>query len=267
VGKNLFDLHIPTMSQPENIQMRTEHAAPAVTDLRDAAHLGPVLPHFLILTSGRTGSSHLVSLLDSHPDLCCFGELFRQAEASFPFFYVNTPHTDPREYLASLAGRVGNRLMGFKLTAHCMTIHPEAASLLQDARVRVILLRRANLLAQAVSGSLAKATDVWHSTGPERDPNAQVRIEPKRIVGTLVKLQEQQIALAALCQGHPVFELSYEDLATGNRLDDLQRFLGVEPRPLTSRYRRLDPRPLREKIENWEQVRAALAGTQFEGLL
>jgi LPS sulfotransferase NodH len=247
--------------------MRREHAAPAVTDSCSVTQPGPVLPHFLILTAGRTGSSHLVSLLDSHPELCCFGELFRQAEASFPFFYVNTPHTDPRDYLASLAGRVGNRLMGFKLTAHCMTIHPEAASLLQDARVRVILLRRANLLAQAVSGSLAKATDVWHSTGPERDPNAQVRIEPKRIVGTLVKLQEQQIALAALCQGHPVFDLSYEDLATGNRLDDLQRFLGVESRPLTSRYRRLDPRPLREKIENWEEVRAALAGTQFEGLL
>jgi hypothetical protein len=106
--------------------MRTEHTALAVTDSRGAAHPGPVLPHFLILTDGRTGSSHLVSLLDSRPDLCCFGELFRQAEASLPFLYVNTPHTDPHEYLVSLADRVGERRMGFKLTAHCLTTHAEA---------------------------------------------------------------------------------------------------------------------------------------------
>ena len=243
---------------------RAEQAAPAVTNSRDTAHLGPVLPDFLILTSGRTGSSHLVSLLDSHPDLCCFGELFRPAAASFPFFYVNTRHTDPHEYLASLTDRVGKRLMGLKLTANCLATHPEAERLLQDVRVRVILLRRANLLAQALSGGLAKVTGVWHSTGGKRDPRAQVRIEPERIVGILVRLQEQQLALAALCREHPVFELSYEDLAAGNRLDDLQRFLGVEPRPLTSRYSRLDPRPLRDKIENWEDVSAALAGTQFE---
>jgi LPS sulfotransferase NodH len=256
-----------TMSQCQHTEKRTEHVAPAITASRAATHVNPVLPHFLILTSGRTGSSHLVSLLDSHPDLCCFGELFRPAEASLPFFYVNTPHTDPHEYLASLTDRVGKRLMGFKLTPNCLATHPEAERLLQDTRVRVILLRRVNLLAQALSGGLAKATGVWHSTGGKRNPHAQVRIPPERIVGTLIKLQEQQLALVALCREHPVFELSYEDLAADNRLDDVQRFLGVEPQPLTSRYRRLDPRPLREKIENWEEVRAALVGTQFEGLL
>jgi LPS sulfotransferase NodH len=227
---------------------------------------GPI-PHFVILTAGRTGSSHLVSLLDSHPGLCCFGELFRPAEASFPFFYVSTDYSDPHEYLAWLAGRAGNRPMGFKLTMHCLETHPEAEAVLQDRRVRVIFLRRVNLLAQAVSGKLAKTTGVWHSSGGRRDPHAQVRISPKRIVGALRRLRERETALASLCREHAVFEIAYEELVSTSVLNDLQQFLGVEPRPLVSLYQRLDPRPLEEKIGNPEQVRAALAGTPFEGLL
>jgi hypothetical protein len=43
-------------------------------------------------------------------------------------------------------------------------------------------------------------------------------------------------------------------------LADVQRLLGLEPRPLIVSVRQQNPEPLRELIENYDELRGSFAG-------
>ena len=69
--------------------------------------------------------------------------------------------------------------------------------------------------------------------------------------------------------GIPYTEVIYEDLV-GNEeqgFDELFRFLGVEPAPVSSSLQKVNPTSHEELIENYGEVREALEGTKFAGQL
>jgi hypothetical protein len=227
---------------------------------------------FVILCLGRTGSTHLQSLLDSHPDIRCYSELFTDVdlatghgESRAPTF-MGSPHEDPRAYIAELTAGVDANAIGFKLPNNSLRAFPQAASVLEGPDLKIVRLSRRNLLALLVSRRMLATTRVPQSThGSYGD--ARVRIEPQRCVSAFKHMEADERALDELADGHEVFRLSYEELVAGRRLDELQRFLGVEPRPLHSLFSRLRTRPLSETIENWDELAAALRGTRFEAFL
>jgi hypothetical protein len=51
------------------------------------------------------------------------------------------------------------------------------------------------------------------------------------------------------------------------RLIEVQEFLGVPPRKLESQQVKIHTRPLREQIQNWDEVLARLKGTKYEVLV
>lgn len=51
------------------------------------------------------------------------------------------------------------------------------------------------------------------------------------------------------------------------RLTEIQTFLGVPPRKLESQQVKIHTRPLREQIQNWDEVLARLNGTRYELLM
>src|SRR5208283_4721755 len=66
---------------------------------------------FAIVGNHRTGSSHLVSLLDSHPDIACWNdEIFDKGEA-----FEQSSFCDPREFLRQRVFQVNSVAVGFKL--------------------------------------------------------------------------------------------------------------------------------------------------------
>ena len=73
-----------------------------------------------------------------------------------------------------------------------------------------------------------------------------------------------------LLTGREILDLTYED----DIADDPHRayrricdFLGVTPEPVEVRYGRTTPFPLSGVIENFDEVKAALASTEFEWML
>src|SRR2546430_8449745 len=106
---------------------------------------------FVILCLGRSGSSHLQSLLDSHSSIRCFGELFNDAAPSHSPGFVNSPGEDAAVYLEGIFGACEVPVVGFKLPMNSIKAHPESARLVAgDPAMRVIRLSRANLLAQLI---------------------------------------------------------------------------------------------------------------------
>jgi len=231
------------------------------------------VPSFAILCVGRVGSEHLVSLLDSHPDITCFSELFapgwslqwRRGTLAVPHF-VDTPHQRPADYWRQLMEGVDSPVTGLKLPGSSIEAHPEAAELIADPKVDIIRLTRDNRLAQYVSLWLALESGVWHSTQGAYG-TGKIRVNVSDCMSGLDQIGQQESELDSLAGGHRVFRISYEDLAEGLRIDELQSFLGVTPQPLSSRYERLRERPITEVIENVDELAAALAGTPYAASL
>jgi LPS sulfotransferase NodH len=227
------------------------------------------MPSFAILCVGRVGSEHLVSLLDSHPDITCFSELFAPPWAveyqrdtlSVPHF-AETPHERPLSYWQELTKGLDTPVNGLKLPGSSIDAHPDAAELIADPEVRIIRLTRRDRLAQYVSLYLALASDAWHSTqgGYRKD---KIRVNVRDCLAGLDQIAQLEARLDELAHGQSVFELPYEELVEGQRIDELQAFLGVRPRKLGSRYDRLRARPLSEVVENFDELTAALTGTPY----
>jgi len=226
-----------------------------------------VTPSFAILCVGRVGSEHLVSLLDSHPDVTCFSELFAPEWAApwrrgtldvSPF--AETQHESPMSYWNELTEGLDTPIIGLKLPGSSIKAHPDAVELIADPEVEIIRLSRRNRLAQYVSVWLAMESGVWHSTQGAYGTR-KIKVDVDECLSGLDHIATQEAELDDFTRGHRVFELSYEELTAGERIGELQSFLGAEPRELTSRYERLRERPLDEVIENYDELVTVLAGT------
>ena len=142
----------------------------------------------------------------------------------------------------------------------------DAVRVLEGDELRIVRLRRLNLLALFASRRLLATTKVSRSTRGDYG-DTTVALDPKQCLAVFRRTEEHERYLDELAEDNPVFDITYEDLAAGRDLDDLQTFLGVEPVALQSRFKRLRSRPLSETIENWPEVEKALRGSQYERFL
>lgn len=219
---------------------------------------------FVILCLGRTGSTHLQSMLDFHSQARCHAEIFGDGK---PPTFATSGQSDPRAFLDRMLAPGGERAIGFKLPINSIELTPEAGNLVRDdVSIAAVRLSRRNRLAQLVSRQLLATTGVSQSIFGSYG-EATVRIEPRACVAALDRIEADETTLDALCVGHPTFRIDYEELGEEERLIELQRFLGLQPEPLRSWYERLRTRPLAETVSNWDEVAAALSGGRHERFL
>ncbi len=166
--------------------------------------------------------------------------------------------------------------------------------LVADKGLRVLHLQRRNLLRMLLSLKLAEKTGVWLEAETKatranllkalRHPlkaagrvrrNLRRPVRPKDRFGPLVKISPEELLEFSvkthmtarhfddLFGEHQVLPLLYEDLL--ERRDDAfaeaQAFLGVQPTPLVTTTRRQNPEPLRDLIENYDELRDVLKDT------
>lgn len=197
---------------------------------------------------GRVGSEYLNSLLDSHPGIDALGEVFRPMGE-----FETSPDDDPSSFIESVS--IPGRITIFKLSLHALDTHPATSGLIGTSEL--IRLRRENLLAQHISGALALQADSWRQEG-----YGDARVVLPDPLGGLQRLKGREMRLDRIIGTRPAFEITYERI--DEQLDDLQRYLGLDPVPLSSSHRRLRQRPLNEVVANWDDLVEALRGTEFE---
>jgi hypothetical protein len=220
----------------------------------------------VILCLGRTGSTHLWSLLDSHPSIRCFGEVLND-EARDPDSLVLSGREDVVPFLRELLARPSEPVSGFKLPMNSLRAHPQAATLLtEDAGIRVIRLSRRNRLEQVVSRRLMAQSGVAHSIHGDYG-ETRVRIDPGSCLRAIETIEAEEAELDALSEGHPTFRMIYEEIGSESRLVALQEFLGVRPSGMRSWFTRLQRKPLPEVIENWRELEAALTSAGYSSFV
>ena len=117
-------------------------------------------------------------------------------------------------------GVCGVRIMWGTMTELTDALAPQTTSplkLLGDVfgRVRFLHLRRADVLAQAVSWARAEQSHYWHP-GEERVPGEREPVFDRRLIADLVdRIEHHEAAWRAWFSEHGVdpFEIRYEDLA------------------------------------------------------
>lgn len=232
---------------------------------------------FVIITAGRTGSTWLRLLLDSHPAVSCHGEVFGTNLSSIA-------EPDTADWDAALAAResapaaflqervfapTAAQAVGFKvLYEHLLTRWPTVLqSLVADRSIRIIHLTRRDGLKRFLSEYFVGTVTHRHQLPVGETPPlvTPVYIAVTDILGSLQRVADQQAAMQAHFAHHPVFDIAYEDLAAPDStvLDALLDFLAVAGVPLRADLQKILPDDMSALIENLDEVRAALAASPF----
>jgi LPS sulfotransferase NodH len=236
---------------------------------------------FVIVGTARTGSTLLINLLRGHSQVRVFGELFRSPEAIGwdvkpfatlqSFDVVSLYRADPVAFLENHVFRRWPRpcgAVGFKLFYyHART--PEHSVvwdyLAADPEIRVLHLRRRNLLAQYYSLRLAHQTNSWTKAAvPKGDP-APMRLGPQECQDHFGWVRALEEECAAFFGRHDVYDIWYEDLVAEQEqtMTGIQEFLGLAryvAKPTIARQRTT---PLRLAIANYDDLSKALHETPW----
>jgi LPS sulfotransferase NodH len=241
---------------------------------------------YIITGPARTGSTMLVQLLRSHPEICSHSELFSpnkitgmtgvylqksREEPGFIERLSNERDRDPIKFLYKIAlDSQGRKVVGFKLK-HDELVLPEYKTLRDeiagDLDFRIIHLRRENLLRRFLSWHIANhITHITLAVGPQAIPDVpRVRLDPSKCQRDFETTEKREKEFRELFAKHQSFSISYEELVSGNsdKVSALLSFLEVSPRELTTTTKKLGNDDLRKAIANFDELRAHFAGSRF----
>jgi LPS sulfotransferase NodH len=241
------------------------------------------MQRFVVLSSQRSGSNMLRSLLNAHPEVTCFGELMRRTPRKMrnqgyrgalralehvdeKFRTDSVRFSHPRTFIDEVMAKlVTTPVAGFKLM---LNQHPQFMSeLIGDPTYAKILLYRANHLASYSSEKIARATGQGALRTGMDVKRAKVRFrkgEFRRFLKTRAQQFEdvrEQLAAA----GGNYLEIEYLELVEGNGVSQVLEFLGADPahdvKPKTVRR---NPSNLLERFDNPDDVLKELAAMGAE---
>lgn len=223
---------------------------------------------FMILAHRRTGSNLLVSLLNSHPQLRCFGEVFREQynfnlympELAKEFTDYATRTSNPAKYLQAISEQidVGTHSWGFKLMA--FQLQTEFAELLAEQAVKVIVLSRENQLAQYSSELIAAATGQGIAGQNVEVETAEVHFSAKEFNKFRQKVEDDfHVATHAIrAVGLPCLELEYMELQKEETLNKVCEFLNVGPGKMKSGLQKRNNPAVINRFKNFHFARTYL---------
>jgi len=272
------------MADPRRTRSALLKSGPAAYTL--AALSRPLAPWLdegvFVFHQGRCGSTVLAHLLDRHPRLTAFGEIFE------------TPYQRrrlPAPAAAMLRARRTQALPGravveakFFECQHLSLLGLRIEAFVELLRAcgyrRFVVLDRKNYLQKILSSRLALARGRrFHYAAAEAVPETRVDIDVDdvQILGKHAPMREmfaymddQYARLRAALDGETVLELTYEDDIAADPRAAYTRictWLGLEPVPAETDLRRANTRAPREVISNWDEVARTLAGTPYAWML
>lgn len=215
---------------------------------------------WMLMSYPRCGTHMLVSALNKHPELTCYGEAFNPATAAGSHVFDTVQQVLEKSWPTPKTGfavHASIDRMGHPLNmAESMHGVTDFWKIIPDYTPTILLTRR-NLLARHVSQLSAMKTGVWNSTDPEKRNNvyASVYVDLNAFQRDMKYVQDCWDNAAAYFK----YSLSvvYEDL-----LEDFDGSMRKIQEYLQVPYVQLQPETVKlavsmeETVENYVQVRA-----------
>jgi hypothetical protein len=241
---------------------------------------------YMITCPARSGSTMLVHLLRSHPDVCSHDEVFSpqkvtgitgtylqrsRQQADFLDCLSAERNRDPVAFMYKVILDSQDKwAVGFKLK-HDELVLPEYTQLREaiagDLDFCIIHLWRENLLRRYLSHYVANhVTRVTLAVLNQPIPDVSaIRLDPVECERDFLMVESRQAELARLFGQHRGFSISYEEMVDGGskKMAALQHFLGIRCRTLTTTTKKLGKHSLRKSIENFDELKEYFAGSGY----
>ncbi len=237
----------------------------------------------IILTTQRSGSTFLVECLRSHPEIECSGEILNgQPDHAVPPFrgpfkqvmkalrIARTGAWMPGRWMDAFYGRGRAKVRCFKAMYNQLSRPFALRYLVENEDVRVIHLRRHNLLKVHVSTLLMNKREKIQATAPTEA--VWIHVDPAKAIANMRKAREYYESFDRAFEKHPRLQVSYESLFDGAFLqaDTARRicdFLDVAQFRMQSKLTKLNPESLRDMVTNYDELADAISTTEFADML
>jgi hypothetical protein len=230
--------------------------------------------------------------LTSHPKIECYGAIFlpniKPGDIFVPEGYPHIAYCDYHE--TTLGRRLAHKYwrkpliarfleefyqtktdaeaFGFKLMYPHTEKFPQIVPWLKANNVKVIHLIRKNMVRTLVSNEVAHARGAAHAT--QHMGLFTVKMDPQFLLKELKRGDRLIRKYRQVFGGKNYLEITYESFVK-NREEESERvlkFLGIEPiMTLTTKLVKQNTYTLRQVLENFDEVAAALKGTPYEPML
>jgi hypothetical protein len=178
--------------------------------------------------------------------------------------------SDPCRFLEKAVSEMAARPTGGRvqdLLHHareaCMAVWDYLA---RHSNIRVLHIKRRNILAQYLSLQLAHKTNVWSTIHPVARETQPVRLEIEDCRKHFAWVRSLEEEADAFFAGHEMLQVVYEDLLADQtaELSKVQEFLGLREQRLSARTVRQRTVPLPRAIANYGALKKAFSGTDWE---
>ncbi|NRB40939.1 MAG: sulfotransferase [Pseudomonadales bacterium] len=260
---------------------------------------------FVVLSTMRSGTTWMVSLLDSHEHILCAGEMLHASydqcedisyhkELSLGYYLRRHPEKNKQikhhrrqiifEYLDWLFDSMtGNSASGFKLMLNHINNFPEVIDYLRERDIKVILLLRLNLVDRLISHAMFstrkdknkisvtnKLKRFIHAYRFARQNNrGQLILNPRDIIRKLSKYESENFELVSYSKYSDVEIIHYHNLIENHKscLDRVFSFLDVDCMELSSSQKKVRTKSISDIVVNYRELNKQLEGTRFQKFL
>jgi hypothetical protein len=224
---------------------------------------------FVVLMMGRTGSSYLITALDSHPMIRARGERLVQLKNAGR---SQAQLTKARRMLTPWP-ICTYRALGYKTKLIDILDLEGFASLLRQNDARIISLRRHNAIKWTISilNHIRLLTRTGkHNLGSEKDRPGPIQVDLDEFNKYLEYYRQRYALIDTFINtlDLPVLHLFYEDFLSAEEatFNEVFSYLDVPPRPVRPETVKITSDDLRQAVINFEQLRAAYLGTEYEAM-
>ena len=222
---------------------------------------------FIVLSRSRTGSNMLISFLNSHPNIRAvereifskldgqnYGDILARVFAKQPYYI---------------------EAKGFKIFYyHPLDDRNEDIwnALVNMENLRVIHLKRRNILRTLVSRKIASLQDVWSTTasiGLDSSKNKAVSFTVQEVEDGIKQTRAWEKEGDEKFRNHPLLLASYEDLVADpiGHFKKITEFLGVGyVRPQTN-LKKQNPEKLSDLVSNYDELKSKSQGKEWRQFL
>lgn len=225
---------------------------------------------FLIISRSRTGSTLLMTSLNSHPNIMCLGErlnFLRRNEKS--------RRRNPVSIIKNIYGKQPGytKAAGFKL----FYSHPNDASESEREAIwaqlaaidglKIINLRRKNVVRALISKEIAAQSGEYFSTKKSDGPKSNKKIEfrPEKLHEELGKNEHREKTCLSRFNHCEKLEITYEQLVSNpsETHQALCEFLNVDQVCLSSDLKKQNPEPIKEILTNYVELEEYFSDTEY----
>lgn len=214
---------------------------------------------FILYGFGRSGSTLLTSLINSHPQIICDSEIFhrnRVGNIFFPMWYLNgnqqakTVHKEKKMY--------GCGIMSYQLHEQKYIDHKKFIHLLRERGWKFLHLRRRSVLDIALSIVKAEMDGVYEVKGSTGYEAGKVIIPIERLNYYLGSVTFHHRNEDAVMSEVDHFSIVYEDHLLNKdwnkTLKPMFEFLGQSPISVNSTFKKKSKTDPQEQFENYDEI-------------